>query len=97
MNHLSNCETISVNALPPPAPSAPLTADAIAPCCREMVDKLAHINPMMVCGECKQIIKTFRDDRAYRNYIKFCNSRNRTYTTGFYSNQWLVIFHAYDA
>lgn len=69
----------------------------INPCCLRIFESLAHINTMMVCSDCKQILKTFREEKAYRNYLKFCQGRSRVVNTGFYKDQWIVVYHSYDA
>ena len=66
-------------------------------CCVKTVDALSANNSMMVCPECKQIIKTFKDERAYRNYILFCRGRSRVIQMGYHDNQWVVVYHSYDA
>ena len=52
---------------------------------------------MMVCTGCKQIIKCFRDDKSYRNYVTFCNGRRRAIQTGYVDTYFTVVFKSYDA
>ena len=68
----------------------------VSSCCLRVVDALSHINTMMVCSDCKQIIKTFREEKSYRNYLKFCQGRSRVIHTGYYKGQHLVVYHSYD-
>jgi hypothetical protein len=52
---------------------------------------------MMVCGECKKIIKVFDNDKAYRNYQRFCASRHRRFLATPFGDQHVVIFKNYDS
>lgn len=72
-------------------------SNGINHCCVTTVDALSANNSMMVCSECKQIIKTFKDERAYKNYVIFCRGRSRVIQTAFREGQWIVVYHSYDA
>jgi hypothetical protein len=65
-------------------------------CCRVTIDMHARNNPMMVCTHCKQIIKCFEDDRAYKNYVRFCLSRHRKIVADVYNGWLIVVFKSYD-
>ena len=65
-------------------------------CCVKTIDMHANNNPMMVCSECKQIIKCFDEERAFRNYKRFCLSRHRRIVASEYANWWVIIFKSYD-
>ena len=65
-------------------------------CCRRTIVMHAKNNPMMVCGECKKIIKVFDNDKAYRNYQRFCQSRHRRFLATQFSGQRVIIFKNYD-
>ena len=65
-------------------------------CCVQTIDMHAKNNPMMVCGQCKQIIKCFDDEKAFRNYKKFCLSRHRKILATQYSPWWVIVFKSYD-
>ncbi len=69
---------------------------SILPCCAETISLHAVNNPMMVCSECKQLIKCFKEESAFRNYAKFCRSRGRKIVTDFYENYHVIIFRAYN-
>ncbi|HYX32030.1 MAG: hypothetical protein M3Q07_17270 [Pseudobdellovibrionaceae bacterium] len=66
-------------------------------CCKRTIGMHAKNNPMMVCGECKKIIKVFDNDKAYRNYQRFCASRHRRFLATPFGDQHVVIFKNYDS
>ena len=72
------------------------SGERLMECCRSAIDLHAAYNQMMVCPECKQIIKCFSDERAFRNYQKFCLSRHRKFITVPYQGMNVLIFKAYD-
>lgn len=80
-----------------PAPAAPpsLTGD-VPDCCVRTIRQHAKFNPMMVCGECKQIIKCFTDQRAFENYLTFCKSRRRQILRGTVETLYTVVFRSYE-
>ena len=61
-------------------------------CCEETIGLHGANNPMMVCASCKQIIKCFDDEKAYRNYVRFCESRHRKILAMPYGSSHVVIF-----
>ena len=65
-------------------------------CCQKTIDMHAANNPMMVCSDCKQIIKCFSDERAYKNYQRFCASRHRRILATSYNSSYVVVFRSYD-
>ena len=66
-------------------------------CCKLTIDMHAANNPMMVCPQCKQIIKCFDELKTYNNYRRFCLSRHRRILTDNYNGWLVVIFKSYDA
>lgn len=64
----------------------------MSPCCEETIKLHGANNPMMVCASCKQIIKCFDDEKAYRNYVRFCESRHRKILAMPYQKSHVVIF-----
>ena len=66
-------------------------------CCKLTIDMHAANNPMMVCPQCKQIIKCFDDIKTYNNYRRFCVSRHRKILTDNYQGWMVVVFKSYDA
>ena len=66
-------------------------------CCRRTIVMHAKNNPMMVCGECKKIIKVFDNEKAYRNYQRFCQSRHRRFLATNFSGQRVIVFKNYDS
>lgn len=65
-------------------------------CCRTTIDMHAAFNNMMVCSQCKQIIKCFDDAKAFTNYRRFCASRHRRILATEYAERYIVAFSSYD-
>lgn len=74
-----------------------VTDSVLSTCCSETIRIHARNNPMMVCPQCKKIIKCFPDEGGHRNYVKFCKSRNRDFLTTKYEDFFVVIFKNYDS
>jgi len=70
---------------------------SIPNCCVATIATHVRFNPMMVCADCKNIIKCFDDERAYKNYLKFCQSRRRPILMGQVENYWTIAFRSYDS
>ena len=70
--------------------------EKIYDCCITTIGLHAANNPMMVCENCKQIVKVFTSEPAFKNYIKFCDGRGRTFRGGETSKYRVVTFHIYD-
>ncbi len=70
---------------------------SIPVCCVSTISTHVRFNPMMVCADCKNIIKCFDDERAYQNYLKFCQSRRRPILMGRVENYWTIAFRSYDS
>jgi hypothetical protein len=64
-------------------------------CCLNTVDSHAEINPIMVCGECRHIIKCFHDERAYKNFLAFCHSRGRNVRAAKYDDLYVVVYKSH--
>lgn len=67
----------------------------LSPCCRKTVKSHVAHNPMMVCGDCKMMIKCFGDEKSFNNYVTFCRSRGRRITTVLDSGFYFVMFNNY--
>ena len=65
-------------------------------CCTQTIEQHADNNPMMVCSDCKQIIKCFDQERAFRNYKRFCLSRHRRILATQHTKWWVIVFKSYD-
>lgn len=67
----------------------------ISPCCRATI--LSHVqhNPMMVCPDCKTMIKCFLEERASQNYEVFCRSRNRKIFSFEDGGVYFVMFNSF--
>jgi hypothetical protein len=70
---------------------------AVSRCCVETIGHHVRHNPMMVCAECKQIIKCFSEESPYRNFLTFCRSRRRPVTVGKVAGYHTVVFRSYNA
>ena len=66
-------------------------------CCRRTIHMHAKNNPMMVCSECKKIIKVFDNDKSYKNYQRFCLSRHRKFLATHYAGHHVITFKDYDS
>ena len=65
-------------------------------CCIETVSKHSAVNPMMLCQNCRNLIKCFEDKNAYLNYVKFCESRNRRLILGQTKKFFIVAFSGFN-
>lgn len=65
-------------------------------CCADTIRQHVRMNPMMVCSECKQIIKCFKEERAFQNYLTFCRSRRRPVLMGMIEDHFTVVFKSYE-
>lgn len=64
-------------------------------CCSKTIDTHAHINPIMVCGTCKHIIKCFSEERAFKNFLMFCHSRGRKVRATEYGAYFVAIYQSH--
>jgi len=71
--------------------------ETVKPCCVTTINVHARFNPMMVCSDCKHIIKCFKDEPAYAKYLIFCKSRKRQVAIGRVGEYHTIIFKSYDA
>ncbi len=78
-----------------PAPRADVNT-ALQGCCVATIKQHVRFNPMMVCSECKNIIKCFTEERAFQNYLTFCRSRRRPVLTAVIEGHFTVAFRSYD-
>lgn len=67
----------------------------LSPCCRQTVRSHVAHNPMMVCPDCKMMIKCFADDKSFNNYVTFCRSRGRRIKTAQDSGFYFVMYNNY--
>ncbi len=65
-------------------------------CCKRTIHLHAKNNPMMVCAECKKIIKVFDNEKAYLNYQRFCASRHRRFLATSFQGARIITFKNYD-
>jgi len=64
-------------------------------CCRQTVRSHVAHNPMMVCPDCKIMIKCFADERSFNNYLTFCRSRGRRVKTASDVGFYFVMYNTY--
>lgn len=64
-------------------------------CCLGTVESHAEINPIMVCGNCRHIIKIFEEERAYKNFLAFCHSRGRNVKANTVGKYFMVVYKSH--
>jgi len=64
----------------------------LSACCRQTVRSHVAHNPMMVCPDCKMMIKCFSDERSFNNYVTFCKSRGRRIMSVLDSGFYFVMY-----
>ena len=78
---------------------APLMAESalkgLTPCCRKTVRSHVAHNPMMVCPDCKMMIKCFSDEKSFNNYVTFCKSRGRRIKSVTDAGFYFVMYNNY--
>lgn len=47
---------------------------------------------MVACGDCKQVLKFFREARSLQNYLKFCKTNQRVVRMGMVGDYFVVGF-----
>lgn len=68
----------------------------LSSCCQETIQNHASRNPMLLCHDCRRLIKCFLDQASFKNYVTFCRSRGRTLELGALDPYWIVIFQNYQ-
>jgi hypothetical protein len=71
------------------------TLQGLAKCCRHTVRSHVAHNPMMVCPDCKLMIKCFADEKSFNNYVTFCKSRGRRIKTEIDRGFYFVMYNSY--
>ena len=66
-------------------------------CCRNTVILHGSLNQMMVCSECKTVIKYFLSKKEFQNYESFCRSKNRKYSTHHEGELSFLVFNDYKS
>ena len=64
-------------------------------CCRQTIRRHVMHNPMMVCSECKIMIKCFSDEKSYNNYVTFCRGRGRRIKSAIDVGFYFVMYNTY--
>ena len=73
----------------------PSALQGLRPCCRETVRSHVTHNPMMVCPDCKIMIKCFSDEKSFNNYLTFCRTRGRRVKTVVESGFYFAMYNTY--
>ncbi len=97
MSNLEHNEVNSEVANLPPLYEVQEESPELLECCRRTIHMHAKNNPMMVCSECKKIIKVFDNEKSYKNYQRFCLSRHRRFLATSYAGQHVITFKNYDS
>lgn len=66
--------------------------DSLLNCCISSATRHGPFNTMLACGDCKKVLKVFRETGALKNYLKFCASTQRRVTTGVVGDYLVVAF-----
>ncbi len=70
---------------------------ALRTCCEATIKEHVLHNEMMLCRVCHHIIKCFASESAFRNYLKFCQSRKRSVLTSRAKQHYVVVFEGFAA
>jgi hypothetical protein len=68
---------------------------SLSPCCRKTIQSHVSHNPMMVCPDCKLMIKCFNDEKSFNNYVIFCKSRSRRIKTEVENGFYFVMYNSF--
>lgn len=68
---------------------------AVPSCCRQTIRRHVMHNPMMVCPECKIMIKCFSEEKSYNNYVTFCRGRGRRIKSAIDVGFYFVMYNTY--
>jgi hypothetical protein len=68
----------------------------IPACCAATIRKHVQFNPMMVCSACKQIIKCFKQEREFQNFLTFCRGRKRAVLIGMVEDHHTIVFKSFE-
>jgi hypothetical protein len=84
-----------MSSLDPNTPLPPME-ESLPGCCQETMRLHGTHNMMLMCPTCKTVIKCFLDEKSFRAYLTFCQSRHRR-VKPYRSNEMLMItFSSYD-
>jgi hypothetical protein len=67
----------------------------LAKCCRHTVRSHVVHNPMMLCPDCKLMIKCFADEKSFSNYVTFCRTKGRRIKTEIDHGFYFVMYNSY--
>lgn len=67
-------------------------SDSLLNCCIRSATRHGPFNTMLACGDCKKVLKVFRETGALKKYLKFCASSERQVTTGVVGDYLVVAF-----
>ena len=92
----TNLKKLSHDNLPKKLAPTMFVASNLRDCCKDTIDTHALYNPMILCQSCKRLIKCFKEEREFRNYVVFCQSRGRRFDVGDHGEYKAVIFENYE-
>ena len=61
-------------------------------CCKTTIEKHASHNPMLVCPDCRKMVKCYQDYTAFKRYVQFCLSQGRDIHLAEYAGYQIVTF-----
>lgn len=67
-------------------------AERLLDCCVRSATRHGPFNTMLACGDCKNVLKVFRETGALQKYLKFCASTERKVITGVAGDYLVVAF-----
>jgi hypothetical protein len=69
----------------------------LSPCCLKTVQTFVANNPMISCHTCKTMIKSFKDEREFRKFLRFCYIQKRKVSISKFNEYWIVFFRPYQS
>jgi hypothetical protein len=88
---------VSVNEIKNNSANVPhnnLLFSALPECCHQTLDTFVAQNDMMVCHQCRRIIKVFRNEPSFDMFMIFCKSKKRMVKTYYENALWVVSYNA---
>lgn len=72
-------------------PALQYTAE-LSPCCVQTIEKEIALNSMMMCADCRRMIKGFLSERSFSHFVAFCKSRKRQISCHKLENRFIVTY-----
>ncbi|MBP9708244.1 MAG: hypothetical protein KBD78_11420 [Oligoflexales bacterium] len=90
----NNLDTVANLASVAKLDSNNLLFSALPDCCHQTLDTFVAQNDMMVCHQCRRIIKVFRNEPSFDMFMVFCKSKKRLVRTYYQNALWVVSYNA---